>query len=116
MEQINPITVVTHALVSSLITGTLSFVGSIVGGLVVKPMADAIANQLTTMIEGGIKALSNDDVPPPLFKMLAPPFPPPIFFSVTPDGQIQMSISADKVLEQFMPMLFHPNNTGGNET
>lgn len=106
---IDPLAIFTQAMVSSAIAGMVTFASTIVSNIFVRPMVSAISQNLTTLIEGGMKSFINADAPPPSFfdftKIPAPPF----FFSVTPEGNINLSIPVGKAMEQFMP-LFYPIN------
>ena len=114
MQQIDPVSAFTHAALSSLFAGTTTFITSLISGIVVKPMVDVLSQQITSMLAGGMHSINQDGapVPPPLL----PVFPPPIFFSVTPDGTVQFSIPMNKVMEQFMPLFTPLDSMGGQET
>lgn len=116
MEQltINPATIITQAILTSLLAGTASFVSSVVSGMFVQPMVHSISQQIGTAFAGGLSSLNNDDAPPPFFQnLMMKPLFPPLFFSFSPDGQFQLSVPMDKVMERFMPFTNSRGNNGG---
>lgn len=108
--QINPATIITQAILTSLLAGTASFVSSVVSGLFIQPMVHNISQQVGNAMVGGLKSLTNDDAPPSFFSpdMLFRPPVPPLFFSFSPDGQLQISVPMDKAVQNLMPFLNMP--------
>ncbi len=109
--QIDPMSVITHAFVSSLLSGTSAFASSIFSGLVLQPMANSISQQLLAMLSGGTVSLPKDDVPPFFFNKL-PMLPPPFIFNFTSDGQLQVSFPISDFINSLFNMVSTYQNAG----
>ena len=113
--QINPATIFTQAILSSLLAGTMTFVSSVVTNMVVQPFIHAVSQQIGAALTGGMKSLNNDDAPSllalPSFAGRAP-FPP-FLFSITPEGQLNITIPMNEAMQNLMPFLSIPSQQGG---
>jgi len=86
MEQFDPSTILTQAVISSIAISMSTFVSHLINGLFIQPMVKSFMQQLAL---GGASEMQNNGNAfsiPPLF-----PFPP-ITFQITPDGYIQFGM------------------------
>lgn len=110
--QIDPVSLITHAALSSIAAGAMTFVESLISGMFIRPVINAMSKQISSMLTGGGMALNTLNTQQQ--GMFQFPFPPPVFFSVTPDGNISISIPAAEAMKFFMPLM-PQQNAGGKE-
>ena len=113
MEQINPATIFAQAALTSLVSGTMAFISSVVSNMIIQPMIHQVATQIGSVVSGALslpqsQGEHHDDAPHLPFLPPKMMIPPPFFISFSQDGTMSISVPTQEVLKNLMPWLWFP--------